>query len=105
MNRSLNISHSTIHHEEIARTLSALAHPTRVRALLAFCDADLSPVALYRMLGDPSLSLGTVAYHVRELASAGLLELRETIQRRGAIEHRYGITSQGKAAAAALHNF
>jgi len=86
----------------LARTLRALAHPTRLRALAAFHDGELSPVELARLLDEPRVSLGALAYHVKRLAAAGLIELSGTIHRRGAVEHRYAITARGRAVARIL---
>jgi hypothetical protein len=45
-----------------------------------------SPVRLAEELHAP---LATVAYHVRALLDAGLIELVGSLERRGAVEHRY----------------
>ena len=89
------------HADLIARTLRAVAHPLRVLALRAFTRGDLSPIDLVRKLGPPH-DLGIVAYHVRRLAAAGIVELSETIPRRGAVEHRYALTCKGAALASAI---
>lgn len=88
--------------EAVARIFGTLAHPMRIRALAALCEADLSPVELARLLDEPGMNLGALAYHVRRLADAGVIELSQTIPRRGAIEHRYAITRHGRALARAL---
>lgn len=73
--------------------------PIRRRILeaipLAEPGAGVSPVELSRRLG---IRLGTVAYHVRVLAHAGVLELVAERRVRGAVEHRYDVTSAGQAA-------
>jgi DNA-binding transcriptional ArsR family regulator len=81
---------------ELASAFGALAHPIRIRAFTAFADGHLSPAELDRQLADPTISLALLSYHFRRLARAGLIELAATTQRRGAIEHRYALTSRGR---------
>jgi DNA-binding transcriptional ArsR family regulator len=81
----------------LAAGLHALAHPTRIRALVAIRESERSPVELAGLFRDPEVALGAIAYHVRLMARAGLIELSQTIRRRGAIEHRYTITERGRA--------
>jgi DNA-binding transcriptional ArsR family regulator len=66
-------------------------HPVRDQILDAMTTygSPISPAQLQRVL--PDLSLGSVAYHMRVLASAGLIELTEETRVRGAIEHYYAI--------------
>ena len=66
--------------------VKALTHPLRGQILRRLEDRTASPSALAEELGAP---LGNVAYHVRQLASLGLIELVRTTPRRGAIEHEY----------------
>ena len=68
--------------------LRALSHPLRPK-ILARAREPVSPNQLAGHLRTP---LGTVSYHVRELADAGLLELVRTEPRRGAIEHFYRVS-------------
>ncbi|HEY2479291.1 MAG TPA: winged helix-turn-helix domain-containing protein [Solirubrobacterales bacterium] len=63
-----------------------LAHPIRCRALVILAAGESSPVEIGRELG---LMASHVAYHVRLLHEAGLIEQTDEIQRRGSIEHRY----------------
>jgi DNA-binding transcriptional ArsR family regulator len=76
----------------------ALAHPLRVRLLNILDQRTASPRELATELGQP---LGNVSYHVRVLASLGMVKLVSRKQRRGAIEHFYRavtrpvITEQG----------
>jgi DNA-binding transcriptional ArsR family regulator len=88
--------------QALARALRALGHPTRIRAFAAFHDGELSPIDLVRRFEEPPVSLGAAAYHVQNLAAAGLIELSQTIHRRGAIEHRYALTVRGRAVARVL---
>jgi DNA-binding transcriptional ArsR family regulator len=81
--------------DRLAAALRAVAHPARVLALRAFADGQLSPIELTRLLERFGYELGVVAYHVRRLAAAGIVELAETIPRRGAVEHRYALTPSG----------
>jgi DNA-binding PadR family transcriptional regulator len=88
--------------EVLASAMRAVAHPVRIATLLALTDGELSPIELSRRQDPPLWSLGTIAYHVRKLASMGLIELSGTIQRRGAIEHRYAASRDGRRLAAAI---
>jgi DNA-binding transcriptional ArsR family regulator len=54
---------------------------------MAIYGRPISPTQLQRVL--PKLSLGAVAYHIRVLASAGVVELADEDRVRGAIEHYY----------------
>jgi DNA-binding transcriptional ArsR family regulator len=66
----------------------AMGHPVRARILrLMREDGELSPVAAFGKID--GASLGTLAYHFRHLRELGLIELSQTVQRRGAVEHRY----------------
>jgi DNA-binding transcriptional ArsR family regulator len=56
---------------------------------MATSGRPISPAQLQRVLADQSL--GSVAYHMRVLASAGLIELADEQRVRGAIEHYYAI--------------
>jgi len=65
-------------------------HPTRdqiVDAMRAY-DAPISPTRLSAVTGH---TLGAVAYHVRTLLSAGVVELAEEGRVRGAVEHFYAL--------------
>ena len=77
---------TSINWEKVAR---AKVHPTQV-AVLDLLGMDLgrsmSPNEMAFELQEP---LGNISYHVKELAKAQLLELGDTAQRRGALEHYY----------------
>jgi DNA-binding transcriptional ArsR family regulator len=88
--------------ETVARICRGLSHPTRVRVLLELRLGRRSPTELSRTFNDPRLSLETLAYHVRGLASAGLIELAGITPRGGTIEHSYALTSSGHAALLAV---
>ena len=68
------------------RVVKALAHPLRVRILHLLDERTASPSEIAEELGAP---LGNVSYHVRQLASFGLIKLVKRTPRRGAIEHHY----------------
>lgn len=83
------------HYEEIARDLKALAHPTRIQILEEMIDGQrLSPIELRRLI-EPKVSLGTIAHHVRELYSAGILRKSGTKLVRGAAQHFYVLAPRG----------
>lgn len=69
----------------------ALAHPLRMKLLAILEERTASPTELAELT---EVSLPRVSYHVRRLASAGLVELVSTRQRRGAIEHYYAAVAQ-----------
>lgn len=78
----------------VAELLGALGHPIRVRVIRHFDeDVKLSPSRLHEAM--PDVSLGTLAYHVRQLAGAGLLRRAGRVPRRGAVEHLYSLTATG----------
>jgi DNA-binding HxlR family transcriptional regulator len=60
----------------------------------------LSPTGLKETM--PDVSFGTLAYHVRQLAGAGLLKPAGQVPRRGAVEHLYMLTTKGATTAALL---
>jgi DNA-binding transcriptional ArsR family regulator len=68
------------------RYVKAMSHPLRVRILAMLGERKASPNQLAGWLG---VNLGTVAYHVRTLERAGLIELVDETRVRGAIEHHY----------------
>jgi DNA-binding transcriptional ArsR family regulator len=72
------------------RLAKALSSPLRARALALIAQGVASPKAIADELG---LDVRGVAYHVRVLRKLGCIELAETRQRRGAIEHIYRVAS------------
>src|SRR5262245_30167571 len=72
-----------------------LKHPERVRILEVINEAPMSPIRFLeggyttRDFKDKQEGLSYVSYHFRELEKAGLVEVIETVQRRGATEHIY----------------
>jgi DNA-binding transcriptional ArsR family regulator len=69
----------------------ALAHPLRTRILAALEGRTASPSELATELDAP---LGLLSYHIRRLASLGLVKLVKRVPRRGAVEHYYCATSR-----------
>jgi DNA-binding transcriptional ArsR family regulator len=63
-----------------------LAHPIRCRALMILAVREASPTEIAEELG---LGPSHVAYHVRVLQEANLIELTEEAPRRRSVEHRY----------------
>jgi DNA-binding transcriptional ArsR family regulator len=68
------------------RLAKALSSPLRARALALIAEGVASPKRIAKEL---DLDVRSVAYHVRVLRKLGCIELVETQQRRGAIEHIY----------------
>jgi DNA-binding transcriptional ArsR family regulator len=69
-----------------SRVVRALAHPLRVAALALLDERVLSPKELAEELG---VSLPLASYHVRRLEQLDFIELVQTKQRRGALQHYY----------------
>lgn len=69
-----------------ANVAAIVAHPLRARCLTHLAERTASPSEMKLALGVP---LGDVAYHVKRLCELGAVELVETRQVRGAIEHFY----------------
>jgi DNA-binding transcriptional ArsR family regulator len=68
------------------RLARALGHPIRVSALGVLRAREASPKQIADELGE---DVSLVSYHVKELEKLGFIELVETRQRRGAVEHFY----------------
>ncbi|MET0602231.1 MAG: helix-turn-helix domain-containing protein [Baekduia sp.] len=64
----------------------------RILDAMATYGSPISPTQLQRAL--PDQSLGSVAYHMRVLASAGVIELADETKVRGAVEHHYAIVAE-----------
>ncbi|HEV3229401.1 MAG TPA: helix-turn-helix domain-containing protein [Solirubrobacteraceae bacterium] len=77
----------------------ALSHPTRIAVLQALVKGRTSPS---NVASAASASIEVVAYHVRELQSAGLIAVAATQPVRGAVEHFYELTEDGRAVLGAL---
>jgi DNA-binding transcriptional ArsR family regulator len=78
---------------EAAKVAHTLSHPIRIAYLRTLRelgrDGNLSAVTFAEGSGEP---LPTVAYHVRVLIDAGVIEVAETVPRRGAREHRCSLS-------------
>lgn len=73
----------------LARMGRALAHPLRIRILLALAEEDdRSPIQIARELKE---RIGNVSYHTRYLANLGAIDLVRTGHNRGAVQHFYGL--------------
>jgi DNA-binding transcriptional ArsR family regulator len=79
--------------EQLRRRETLRPHLVRDQILeaMATYGRPISPTQLQRVLSDQSL--GSVAYHMRVLASAGVIELADELRVRGAIEHYYAIVA------------
>jgi DNA-binding transcriptional ArsR family regulator len=69
-----------------ARLVKAYAHPLRIEILSLLDNRVASPKTIAAELDTP---LPNTAYHVRQLASLGLVELVRRTVRGGAVEHHY----------------
>jgi DNA-binding transcriptional ArsR family regulator len=82
--------------ERVAESFRALAHPTRLRILDALRDGEaLSPSRLRRR-AELKIALGTVSHHMRELRELGMVAPAGTRAVRGAVEHFYKLSPQGR---------
>jgi DNA-binding transcriptional ArsR family regulator len=68
------------------RIAKALSHPMRARILVILNERVASPNEIADIIEE---RLPNVSYHVRALLDLGCIELVDTAQRRGAIEHYY----------------
>lgn len=69
----------------------AMSSPLRTQALTLISEGVDSPKLVAESLG---ADIRTIAYHVRVLKKLGCIELVETRQRRGAVEHIYRLTDR-----------
>lgn len=82
-------------------TCTPLNHPLRVRVLEVCNERDISPVTFVKEdllpagieFEDEQKALSNVSYAFRTLEEYGLVEVIDTVQRRGATEHIYRGTS------------
>lgn len=80
----------------LTRMAKALAHPLRSRILHLIAEAPaqgVSPNEMTKATGEP---LGNVSYHTKALLELGLIDLSDTAQRRGAIEHYYTLSGSAE---------
>jgi DNA-binding transcriptional ArsR family regulator len=74
---------------EVDRQIThALRHPLRVEILRRLERGPNSPNGLSKEIGE---KLGNCSYHMKELLKLDCVELVETVPRRGAVEHFYGL--------------
>jgi DNA-binding transcriptional ArsR family regulator len=75
-----------------ARRASLRPHAVRdqIVDVMRSYGRPISPTQLARVTGG---TLGSVAYHVRTLAAAGVIELADEGRVRGAVEHYYALTA------------
>ncbi|HEU5062238.1 MAG TPA: helix-turn-helix domain-containing protein [Solirubrobacterales bacterium] len=88
------VPESEIDWERLARTK---IHPLRISILEALGIDGGRTLSSNELALELQVRLGNASYHVKELFKAGLLELVETKQRRGASEHFYRLTSREPA--------
>jgi DNA-binding transcriptional ArsR family regulator len=80
----------------VASSFRGLAHPTRLQILAALQgEPVLSPTQLLDRI-EPRPGLANVAYHTRELAALGLLRPAGQRAARGALEHFYRLSPNGR---------
>jgi DNA-binding transcriptional ArsR family regulator len=81
----------TTRREREQRRATLRPHPVRDQIVdtMRSYGRPISPTQLARVTGG---SLGSVAYHVRTLVAAGVVELADEGRVRGAIEHFYALT-------------
>ncbi|HEY6761059.1 MAG TPA: hypothetical protein VI318_16295 [Baekduia sp.] len=75
-----------------ARRATLRPHPMRdqIVDVMRTYGKPISPTQLSRIMGG---TLGSVAYHVRTLAAAGVVQLAEEGRVRGAVEHYYALSA------------
>ena len=82
--------------KDAADIATALSHPLRLEILREMRKRkDASPKDLSQECNQP---LVNVSYHITTLREAGLVEVFETVPRRGAIEHRYALAPTPRTA-------
>lgn len=74
------------------RLASLRPHPVRdqIVDVMRSYGKPISPTQISRITGG---SLGSVAYHVRTLSAAGVIELADEGRVRGAVEHLYALVA------------
>lgn len=81
--------------QETRNLLRSLNHPIRWKIVGQLAGGDpLSPVMISRAIEEP---IGNVSYHMRMLLDNRHVQLADTRQRRGAIEHFYTLTPEVRA--------
>lgn len=81
--------------EELVELLKGMGHLERLQIVALMADGkERSPKMLTAFLAGPQM--GKVSYHVRFLRDHNLLRESRVEPRRGALEHFYVITEEGK---------
>src|SRR2546430_6798454 len=78
----------------------ALSHPTRIGILERMNEVGQTSPS--EAADGGTASLPAVAYHMRELKTAGLIRPTHTRPARRAVEHFYALTDTGRAALGAI---
>lgn len=82
--------------EKAAASFRGISHPTRLQILRELReDGVLSPAQLVQRV-KPTIALGSVAHHTRELRAIGLITPAGTEPVRGALQHFYRLSPKGK---------
>ena len=78
--------------EQAKRRASLRPHPVRdqIVDIMRSYGKPISPMRISRITGG---TLGSVAYHVRTLSAAGVIELADEGRVRGAVVHHYALVS------------
>jgi DNA-binding transcriptional ArsR family regulator len=74
---------------ESAALAKSLSHPVRMALIRALRDGGTLSASEFAKTD--KAALGVISYHINGLADTGVLEVVETIQRRGAMERRFAI--------------
>jgi len=78
--------------EQLARSF---VHPTKIGILQVLSIDRGRAMSPNEIRVELQIDLGTCDYHAKDLAKAGLIELVDTQQRRGATEHYYRLSLEG----------
>lgn len=87
----------TIDWERVARVK---VHPTQISVLELLAIDNGRVQSPSEMAFELQQELANVSYHAKALADDGLIELAETVPRRGAVEHYYRLAPVGPEAVA-----
>lgn len=92
---------AAIEHEAWLRRLGKImSHPSRISILHALSQSGSASPS--EVAAAASVSLGPYAYHMRTLRALGVVRLQRTKRVRGATEHFYELTSDGRKAIQAI---
>src|SRR3954453_8836830 len=93
-----SIKEDALTQEEVvatAKTMQVAMSPIRLRIMFALREGELSPAQYTKTLnGGPPLT--NLSYHFRTLRDSKLIRLKKWRKVRGAIEHIYELTENGK---------